>query len=293
MKGTILTLVGIAVALVTFFVVRSPQWRFFMAFRAPITFYGKVVDQHGTPVADAEVELRANDGTREGRPYRQKTDARGEFALKRSRGLTLFVSTKKDGYHRVYPEDGSRGSQGSFAYSEGVGDGIHVPDKSNPVIFVMHKAGPLEKLEGRERSAKLSRKGKPHRMTLHRDDRSRAHMVEVSCVTGDDIVGESRKFDWHFKITVIDGGLVLRKGDFAFEAPEDGYQPGDAFQMLASEPDRVWKDDVERSYFVRFNDGVHARINVRMIAHGDHFVVVKSNLNPKPGSRNLETPPKR
>lgn len=75
-----------------------------------------------------------------------------------------------------------------------------------------------------------------------------------------------------------------------FEAPANGYATKATIEMPTTATP-VWGDSAERSYFIRFNDGVHARVGLRMHAGGDHFVVWESYLNPKAGSRTLETEP--
>jgi len=96
-----------------------------------------------------------------------------------------------------------------------------------------------------------------------------------------------RQYDWRLEITVPNGGLVARKDDFEFEAPEGGYLPSDSVDMAATLGNQ-WRSSAERSYFVRFDDETFGRVELEMQAGGDHFVVWKSFLNPKAGSRNLE-----
>jgi len=87
---------------------------------------------------------------------------------------------------------------------------------------------------------------------------------------------------------VPNGGLIARKDAFEFEAPEGGYLPSDSVEMPATLGNQ-WRSSAERSYFVRFDDETFGRVELEMQAGGDHFVVWKSFLNPKAGSRNLET----
>jgi hypothetical protein len=51
-----------------------------------------------------------------------------------------------------------------------------------------------------------------------------------------------------------------------------------------------WQPQVQREYFVKLNDGRFARIQLKMIAQGNHFFRLESYLNPS-GSRNLEFDP--
>jgi hypothetical protein len=73
---------------------------------------------------------------------------------------------------------------------------------------------------------------------------------------------------------------------FPFLAPTDGYLPEDKISMPVV-PDVNWKQDVQRSYYFHTAAGNFGSMNFRMIAHGDHFCLIDSFLNPS-GSQNLE-----
>lgn len=143
----------------------------------------------------------------------------------------------------------------------------------------------------KEIDRKVSKNGSP--LQLGFGDGNASHVITVQRWTGDANKGVNRRYDWHFKVSVPNGGLISREGAFTFEAPLNGYQQSDEYVMSKTLPAGQWKDSVEKSYFVRFNDNVYGRINVRMIAHGAHFVVFSGYLNPKIGSRNLEADPKQ
>ena len=82
------------------------------------------------------------------------------------------------------------------------------------------------------------------------------------------------------------GGLQLCSDQFPFLAPDQGYQPDEVIDM--SDPqDTQWVQDVRRDYYIKTGDGKFARMEFRMVAHGDHFCQVDCYLNPT-GSPNLE-----
>jgi hypothetical protein len=265
------------------------QAKFATAFAAPITFYGKVIDQNGAPVSGASVDMQANNTAwRSGKPYHTIANAQGEFSISGSTGLSLYVKVSKPGYHRVLTRGGKPGSDGGFAYGTNLGDGIHHPDPQKPAVFVLQKPGVLEPLlRIDEIRKKVGKNGEALRLSL--DDGS--HTITIQCWTDDANPTAQRRYDWRFRVSVPGGGMAPREGTFAFEAPVDGYRPSVEHAMSKDLPDGQWKDSVEKSYFVRFSDNVHARIDVRVIAHGAHFVVFSGYLNPKVGSRNLESDP--
>lgn len=266
--------------------------KFELAFLTPVTFYGKVVDQYGDPVTQANVHLAANDKPwGKSSKYNRSTDGQGLFHISGIHGITLSVIIKKTGYYELPERNGQRGSWGNFDYAgAGVG-GPHRPDENNPVTFVLYKQGVLEPLIkiGRKQF-KVSRDGIPTVINLNPKLSGNVHQMTVKCWNKEK--GKppgQRQYDWTLEIAVPQGGLIQRNDAFDFIAPLEGYQPSETIHVSASLPLGVWRDTVMRSYFVKFNDGVMARVDIEMIAHGDHFVLWKSYLNPKVGSRNLES----
>jgi len=269
------------------------QKRFTAAFHTPITFYGRVMDQHSQPVAQADVKLSANDKPLGGptAEYARKTDANGFFSIKGISGLTLFVKVSKPGYF-VMPQTDSRKVTSSALFEYGLESirGPHRPDKDAPVIFTLHKQGvsePLVKIG--EKNFRMARDGTP--LAISVDQQGGSHQVILRCWNKDlQRPQGQRQYDWRLEISVPNGGLMQRKDAFDFEAPEGGYLPNDTVDMPASLPQNQWHGFAERAYFIRFEDGTFARAKLEMQAGGDHFVVWESFYNPKAGSPNLESP---
>lgn len=262
---------------------------FITAFKTPIAFYGRVIDQHGEPVPEADVKLSANDNAFGGQPseYTRKTDASGMFSITGIGGLTLAVEVFKPGYSVIPPVYGKTTSSGLFEY--GLSRGPYQSSKSAPTIFTLYKIGAVEPLvKVGEKNFRIARDGAPLSIALYQQG---GHQVVLRCwnqelqrPTG------QRQYDWRLEVSVPNGGLVARKDAFDFEAPDASYLPSDSVEMPTSLGNQ-WRSFAERSYFIHFDDGTFARGNLRMRAAGDHFVVWESFFNPKPGSRNLEFDP--
>lgn len=284
-------IVGLSAA--WWFLGRTAVGGFWLAFLTPINFYGKVVDHHGAPVADADVKLYVNDKPLgKSSKYFRKTDAAGTFSLTWATGITLGVEVSKLRYRRIPPKDGEVTSSGFFEYGLAPSRGPHRSTKGAPTIFTLYKIGMTEPLvKVGERNFRLARDGSP--MTISLDGRG-GHQVIFRCWNGE--LGRppgQQKYDWRLEVGVPGGGLMEREDAFAFEAPEGGYGPSDTIQKFASQPWGYggWNSSAERSYFFHFADGTCARAEMRMQAGGDHFVVWESFFNAKPGSRNLESDP--
>lgn len=203
--------------------------------------------------------------------------------------MTISVRVSKEGYYSI-PEKagGTPSSSGAFDYGADLGNGIHHPDNKAPVIFALFKPSSIEPLNRiREKETVLPRGGDPVSVSLD----GPTHVLELKCWTSDDAKERDGRYDWKLQVTVIGGGIQRRSDPFDFTAPSEGYGEADLIQMprTLNRPD--WQDDVEQSYWVRFNDGLFGTLQVRMIAGGAHYSIVSGYINPKQGSRNLTVNP--
>jgi hypothetical protein len=250
------------------------------AWRTPIEFYGKVVDENTNPVSGVHVDFDCNDLSSNGTSYyHTESDANGLFSIRDITGKFLGVHVSKEGYYS------SKGDNDSFYYA---GENVNfVPDPSNPVIFHLRKKGAGEKLIEVKQNYRVARDGTPLGIDLTTGKASAGGSGDlvVQCWTEDAGKSSGQKYDWHCLVTVPGGGLVLSDEEFAFLAPEEGYVPSAEIKMPADRPD--WRNDVDLRFFYRLADGRYGRMTFSMIAGGDHFCMIDSVLNPT-GSRNLE-----
>ena len=275
---------------------------FAAAHLTPILFYGKVVDQNGNPVPDAQVEYSGNSIPWGGAARKQmKTDTNGEFRIT-STGISLSVNISKENYRsllrrsNIPPAEaaGDPFSSDSFNYAKLFGPTVHKPDSAHPVIFTLYKSGVLEPLITQPgKDWVMAKDGSPVRITLNPGNPKT--VIELQCWTDDKTPNAEQHYDWRFKLTVPGGGLEERPDEIAFTAPATGYEKHIfEYTMQQEFPGNQWKYEVAKSFFVRFENDTYAILDVTMEAAGGHFAIVESRFNPKPGSRNLETaPPKK
>lgn len=262
-------------------------------FSSPIEFYGRVIDQEGDPVPYANVGYTAADKfNASGSNYTGQADAEGNFHIAGIRGAGLGVAVRKDGYYFVdeTTDQSVLSSAATFAY--GMGPDSYrrpAPTKDKPAVFVLHKMGETTPLVRVERSAHIPKDGTPVTVDLRTGQLSPNGNFRIEAWTAAPAGG--RKFTWRCRITVPDGGIVERKGQFDFEAPEDGYE--ESVELGMQQDAKQWTSQQQRNFFMKLSDGRYARVNFRMIAGGNHYFVLESFLNPKPGDRNLEFDPKQ
>ena len=266
--------------------------RMLAAYQIPITFYGKVIDQHRQPVTQANVKFFAYDNPGGNvSTYTRVTNDSGLFSIDGIKGTALAVKTSKEGFLQVSSSDSRVASSNQFDYyaPPESNKGVYRPDINNPSIFMLHKIEATESLvKIGKKKFRIRRDGIPLIIPL---DVQNSHQITLRCWTKD--LGRSQgqnKYDWNFEINVSSGGLLIRKDALAFDAPTEGYLPTDTINMPSTLPFGAggWDSHAKRSYFIRFDDQTYARVNMEMVAGGDHFVVWESYYNPKPNSRNLE-----
>lgn len=255
------------------------------ALATPIEFYGRVVDQNGDPVAGATVGFSALDKfMAPGSGYTGTSDENGLFSISGIKGARLSVNVRKEGYYFIDSK-----SNASFAYGTG-SDGYFraPPTKSKPATFILQKAGEkVALLYASGGQIDVPKTGKPLGIDLA-TGRSGQGSLEVTSWIGD---AKKRPFDWRYQLSVPNGGIIERTGQFDFEAPADGYQPAIEISMAATA--EKWSSDVTRTYFAKLPDGRYARFSINFYPGQRNFIVLESYVNPKPGSRNLEFDPKQ
>ena len=253
--------------------------------KQPINFFGKVVDENGQPVADAVVKFIWNDISTNGSSESQTvSESSGLFSLRDKRGKCLDVYVSKDEYY------GFSTSHQFFEYARPY-NGRIIPDPAKPYVFQLRKKGSTEPLIRINKSSLISKDGTPTEVDLKTENKALAgaNVIKIECWTKD---GEKNQlhnnylYDWKCRVSVPAGGLIQSTNEFPFEAPLAGYQSADEINMPAS-LGSAWNNQVIRNYFVKFNDGHYAYIEIAMVAAGDHFFQLTSLLNPS-GSRNLE-----
>jgi hypothetical protein len=261
--------------------------RFRDAYLTPISFYGKVVDERDNPIEGATVKLNAADKPwQNSSEYDRTSDAEGLFSITGIRGAGLAVFVSKAGY---YPTAESRRG---FTYGapRGKGDG-EIPTPDAPAIFVLHKMGETAPLvHQRAKDFPIDGKGTPVdvNLSIGAQGHSNGEQIRVEVWSDDPTYGARGPYGWKARVSVPGGGLVERKGQFDFEAPNDGYVP--AFEIsMAPNADR-WRDGFERQFFAKLADGRFARIKLDLATSG-LFFRLESYLNPTLGSQNLEFDP--
>lgn len=250
----------------------DPLWQGKMA----IEFYGKVVDEKDQPIAGAKIELSWTDLSPAGSTQKVIiSDANGLFSIAGIKGKGLSAMPAKEGY-----EISRTQNHFGFEYASFADEQYYEPDRSNPVLFHLHKKGNAEPLKFREKEFKIS-VGRP--LTIPIEGATQLQFTLLSNV-------HPKRGKWEAEVMVQNGGIIPATEEFIVEAPTDGYEPKMTIGSQTPKPP-TWQLYQGGSFYLKMSEN-YGRMDIEMIPGKDWFRV-KTWINPKPGSRNVEYDPKK
>lgn len=255
--------------------------------KQPISFWGKVIDEDGSPVPGADIRFVWTDlsprGTSESKTV---TDSLGRFSLLNKQGKRLTVYVSKPEYYN-YPGTENR----SFEYASTADH--FFPDETKPVEFRMKKkqaADPLQvSMLAREFTVITNHLG----IDLKSGKWVPANVADLVISFQRDQTNNFRRANWEVTLNVPKGGIQESTKELQFEAPVEGYYPEFTFSVKAEDP--AYASKIDKTFFVRLDTGpTYGRITAllsgvwrdRSAAH----LKIWFNTN---GTRNLEFDPNR
>jgi hypothetical protein len=261
----------------------------------PIVFYGKLEDQFGNPVSGAEVTgttIIYNGQSAGTGQASAVSDANGFFTLDAGKGESLGVIPRKPGYAIASLNGG-----GIYSRLWSDEERQH-PDPNNPVVIKMWKLQGAEPLVQINQRYKLHLADTPVNFDL---------LTGKTVPNGGDIkmtvsrspgeVSEHNTQDWGVKIEVIEGGLFetsIGESRVTYQAPENGYQPSDAFIFSTNAPHK-WSGGFDQMFFVQSRGGrVYSKLAFTFSINqqpDDYMWVELRGVANANGSRNWEGDP--
>lgn len=258
-----------------------------------INFWGKIIDQDGHPVSDASVkyEYSIEHGNLSGVAWSDQerrageisSDSDGLFVIQGLRGHALTIlAPRKAGY-----QFRSKGAM-SFDFYGSTASGRFIPDRQGPIVFTMIQKERVEPLVRMEGSLHVPSDGTSERWNLWAGEPDPNGDLAIT-FRRDPVVLErpGQAATWSADIEIIAGGIVEALWDEDVRrAPESGYLSSVAY------PQTEQKRGVPyRSFYVKTAEGKFGRIQVQLYARDEGSTArcfISTDMNPKPGSRNLE-----
>jgi hypothetical protein len=258
----------------------------------PILFYGRLEDQFGEPVVDAEVAgntIIYNGRGAGGEHVSVKSAAAGRFKIEAGKGESLGIMPRKEGYALA-----STGTE--FKYSHLYQD-YHVPNPGDPVVIKMWKLQGAQPLVGLDQNYKLRYTTDPIYVDLI--DRKIVPYGGDVKITVKRSIGElslRNRADWSFTVEAVAGGLIDSSGQEAvtYWAPESGYQSNLSIFMSATPPLK-WFDSFNQGVFFTSRNGqIYGKLGISFRINGTPEDLMYLNFGGIANtnySRNLEGDP--
>lgn len=258
-----------------------------MLWRTPIIFFGRVFDESNQPVAAVHVSYGANSAneqlTEEVRNEGVVTsDARGMFKISGIRGRSFVLELSHPAYYA------SSSNPPGFDYAGELNNGSGVPDTEDKamVFYMHHKGNPTALIE---RRGGLHKSADGATMDFPLRGKTRAEIIGQLQVQGwkGEPDPQSGHYDWKVKITMPGGGVLESTNEFAFVAPETGYQQ--TLEVSESKDDPNWKASTGKTLFFKLPN-YFARGQANIDLFHDLYFSMQYFVNPD-GSTNLENDP--
>jgi hypothetical protein len=258
-----------------------------------ITVWGKVVDQDARLLSDVKVkyDYTIEHGNLSGVAWSDQevrtgetlSDKDGLFSIQGLKGHNLTIlSLEKAGYQFRRKGDMTYDFYGSTA------SGKFVPEQRRPIVFTMVRQAQMEPLVHVKGRLRLRGEGIPERWNLWEGQPDPNGELAVTLRREPTVLERpSRVANWSAELQIIGGGILIASLDEDVRrAPEDGYLSNIVY------PQSEQKQGVPYwSFYVKTVDGKFGRIQVELDAYSQGATspcYITGDMNPRPGSRNLE-----
>ena len=247
---------------------------------SPIDFWGKVVDDKGSPVAGATATIAISGNPVGGAPpaFSLPSDAGGLFSLTGRKGLGIQVSVAKDGYYPAPTLNLDYAVKGTANQP--------FPTAEYPSLFVLIAKGPTPALIHKQIRVPLLLNGTPVEINLALGKVAAAGRGDLKVETW--VLGKGvnsgHNYSWKCRVTVPEGGLQAQTGT-DFKAPLTGYSPQDEEIMEAEAT--TWSGRMQRQYVLVISGKRYVSLHFQMITGWKNYLDLDYFLNPQPGDPDL------
>lgn len=263
------------------------------ATNVPIQLWGKVVDQDSLPLGGVNVkyDYTIEHGNLSGVAWSDQevrtgeavTDKDGLFSVQGLKGHELTIV----GLEKAEYQFRSKGDM-TFDFYGSTASGKFVPDRQRPIVLTMAHKDQMEPLIHVKGSLRVHGEGTPERWNLWQGEPDPNGELSVTLRREPAVLERpGQAATWSADLQIIGGGIVEAPWDEDVRrAPESGYVP------IVAYPKVEQKQGVpHRSFYVKTADGRFGRLQVQLDAYSQGETArcsISGDMNPRPGSRNLE-----
>lgn len=264
------------------------------AANVPISFWGRVTDQDALPLPAVAVTYAysIDHGNDQGVAWIQEEIRRGEirtssdgsFAILGLKGhdLTVESLTKLDYTYR-------KRLNHSYNFYGDDPSGRFFPTQDKPIMFAMIRKDRLEPLIQSKGTFHLTGDGTPERWNLWSGEADPKGELAVIFRADPGVSATPAQFlNWSAGLEIVGGGITEAPWEEDVRcAPESGYLPTVFYPKIDQ------KQGVpHRSFYLRTGEGKYGRLQVKVSTSHDGRnarCFISADMNPRPGSRNLES----
>ncbi|HWA25176.1 MAG TPA: hypothetical protein VG734_05825 [Lacunisphaera sp.] len=252
------------------------QWKM------PIEFYGKVVDQIGAPVANAQVHFGWTTavGPKPDPEAAMVTAEDGTFSITGIWGKRLVVNVSKEGFVRTVE------SVGSYEYAAFQDDLFHVPDRSHPVVFRLQKLISPEPMLKHDADARVPLGGQIY-LDIATGKFGAKGDIEITVRLEADRAAAGSGYSTVLR-AVPGAGFLFTDDELMFSAPEAGYR--DDATLTRSAAESLTRSTIKARLYVKTAAGKFAAVELESLLWERRNEATLNALiyfNPS-GSRNLQ-----
>jgi len=260
-----------------------------------IKFYGKVVDESGAPIPDAEVRLTLQDSSGGARQTLDRaTSADGNFSIHGHRTDYLKVEVSKLRYSNVpFPSEGGAISSAEFSY--GVKPSLiklHDTFATPLVLTLWQPQRAIGTATEDDFRTKLVPDGSPYQIKLRDPAGTALHTIELRYWNTHTRTARTARNPYSWNATIfVHGGTIMEKAPAQIlpEAPATGYIPSISIDFPDTLPVADWKNETTRHYYIRFADNTHGILTLTLNS-GTHKLEGRIIHNRKPNDPDLTGP---
>jgi hypothetical protein len=269
-----------------------------------INFYGKVIDQNGTPIPGVKIKVDISSRSTSmlkvmttGRDLEKEkliiySDQNGLFSVTDKEGSFLRITDfQKEGYlkSKRYGNLGFRYGQIMKGPNT---EGFHHPDSNKPVVYTLWKQGETEELIRHRKKIYFKKEEEQSKwVSLYSGNNKDVYIKVENPGKTEDV----EKYGWSVKIKVPNGGVLASDETFLYHAPESGYENEIVFGYPANAEN--WKYSTGRQkYYIKLREGKaygSYELEILTFSTGNVTIVLDNIIVNPNGSRNLEYDPEK
>jgi hypothetical protein len=255
----------------------------------PIVFYGKLEDQLGNPVVDAQIaaSVRIYNGLQSTVDrFSVSSGAEGLFTINHGKGESLSIVPNKFGY--VLATENTL-----FKYSYMYADHFTV-NPNEPTVIKMWKLQGADPLINITKEYRLAFTSTPIFLNLISGQTVPfGGDLEALIVRSSGSISKKTPADWSIELKPVNGGIMQKDyhtAQITFEAPTEGYQESYSVQMNKRDP--AWSENIHEVFFLKSRGGqIYSKFSLDFGINGEPngslYLKIKGVANTN-SSRNWE-----